>query len=118
MPYGTGKYTYELVDGWAKLPEGWSFLDVGGVSIDSQDRVYIFNRSDHPIIVLDREGNFLTSWGEGLFRRPHGSGIGPDTLAPVRLAISLISPHTCCSFSYDGLTSLMLAVCAMKYQLV
>jgi hypothetical protein len=78
MPYGTGKYTYELVDGWAKLPEGWSFLDVGGVSVDSQDRVYIFNRSDHPIIVLDREGNFLTSWGEGLFKRAHGSGVGSD----------------------------------------
>jgi hypothetical protein len=78
MPYGTGKYTYELVDGWVKLPEGWSFLDVGGVSVDSQDRVYIFNRSDHPIIVLDREGNFLTSWGEGLFKRAHGSGVGSD----------------------------------------
>ena len=78
MPYGTGKYTYELVDGWAKLPKGWSFLDVGGVSVDSQDRVYIFNRSDHPIIVLDRNGNFLTSWGEGLFKRPHGSGVGSD----------------------------------------
>ena len=78
MPYGSGKYTYELVDGWAKLPEGWSFIDVGGITIDSQDRVYILNRSDHPVIVFDREGNLLTSWGEGLFKRAHGSGIGPD----------------------------------------
>ncbi|HEY81781.1 MAG TPA: hypothetical protein G4O01_00640 [Dehalococcoidia bacterium] len=78
MKYGTGKYTYELVDGWAKLPEGWSFLDVGGISIDSQDRVYILNRSDHPIMVFDREGNLLTSWGEGFFNRAHGSAIGPD----------------------------------------
>jgi len=78
MPYGAGKYTYELVDGWAKLPEGWSFLDVGGISIDSQDRVYVLNRSDHPVMVFDREGNFLTSWGEGLFKRVHGNGVGPD----------------------------------------
>jgi len=78
MPYGAGKYTYELVDGWAKLPEGWSFLDVGGISIDSEDKLYILNRSDHPIMVFDREGNLLNSWGEGFFNRAHGSCIGPD----------------------------------------
>ena len=62
MPYGAGKYTCELVDVWAKLPEGWSFLDVCGVSIDSQDREYILNRGTHPVMVFDREGNLLTSW--------------------------------------------------------
>lgn len=56
MVYGSGKYTYELCDGWAKLPEGESFLDVCGLATDSQDRVYILNRSPHPIMVFDREG--------------------------------------------------------------
>ncbi len=78
MLYGSGKHTYELVDGWAKLPEGWSFFDIGGMAIDAQDRVYILNRSDHPIMVFDREGNLLHSWGEGFFKRAHGSAIGPD----------------------------------------
>jgi len=78
MSYGAGKYTYELVDGWAKLPEGWSFFDVGGISIDDQDKVYVLNRSDHPIMIFDREGNLLNSWGEGFFNRAHGSCIGPD----------------------------------------
>ena len=77
MAYGTGKYTYELVDGWAK-PKGWSFIDVGGVSVDSQDRVYILSRGTHPISVFDREGNFLTSWGGGFSKRAHGSYSGPD----------------------------------------
>ncbi len=79
MPYGAGKYTYELVDGWAKLPEGESFRDVGGIAIDdTNDRVYILNRSDHPIMVLDRAGNLLNMWGEGFFNRAHGSCLGPD----------------------------------------
>jgi DNA-binding beta-propeller fold protein YncE len=79
MQYGSGKYTYELVEGWAKLPEGTSFLDVCGICVDAQDRVYVLNRSaEHPIAVFDREGNFLTSWGQGLFKRAHGSGVGPD----------------------------------------
>ena len=79
MPYGAGKYTYELVDGWAKLPEGESFRDVGGIAIDdTNDRVYLLNRSDHPIMVLDRAGNLLNMWGEGFFNRAHGSCLGPD----------------------------------------
>jgi len=79
MPYGSGKFTYEMVDGWAKLPKGASFLDIGGICIDAQDRVFVLNRStEHPVMVFDREGNFLTSWGKGLFKRAHGSGVGPD----------------------------------------
>ncbi len=78
MPFGAGEYKYELVENWAKLPEGWSFLDVGGICIDNQDRLYILNRSQYPIIVLDREGNLLNSWGEGFFNHAHGSCIGPD----------------------------------------
>jgi DNA-binding beta-propeller fold protein YncE len=78
MPYGAGKYTYELVDGWAKLPEGWSFLDVGGITVDAEDNVYVLNRSEHPIMVFDREGNLLKTWGEGFFNRAHGSCVDPD----------------------------------------
>ena len=39
---------------------------------------YVFNRGEHPLIVFDRDGRFLRSWGEGLFVRPHGIIIGPD----------------------------------------
>jgi DNA-binding beta-propeller fold protein YncE len=78
MVYDIGEHTYELVDGWAKLDEGESFVDVGGIAIDSQDRVHILNRGKHHVMVLDREGNVLTSWGEGLFGRAHGACIGPD----------------------------------------
>jgi DNA-binding beta-propeller fold protein YncE len=78
MSYGSGKYTYELVDEWAKLPKGWSFLDAAGVAVDSSDRVYILNRGGHPVMVFDREGNLLTSWGEGYFKRAHEATFGPD----------------------------------------
>ena len=78
MLYGTGKYTYELVDGWAKCPEGFSFLNVPGIVVDSQDRVHVFSRSAHPVAIFDREGNLLTWWGEGFFKSLHGSCIGPD----------------------------------------
>ena len=71
--FGSGEFSYELVDDWAKLPKNWSFLDVGGLTVDTKDRVYVFNRSPQPVMVFDRDGNFLFSWGEGYFNRPHGS---------------------------------------------
>jgi len=98
MRYGAGKYQYRLVDGWAKLPEGESFVDVGGISIDSRDRLYIFNRSKHPMMVFDSEGNFLTSWGGEHFTRAHGSCIGPDGA----IYCTDDKNHTVTKFDADG----------------
>ena len=75
---GSGEYTYEVDMDWAKLPDGWTFTDVAAVAVDADDNVYVFNRGEHPMIVFDREGNFLRSWGEGLFSRAHGLEIAPD----------------------------------------
>ena len=74
----SGDFRYEVKMDWAKLPEGWSFHEVADVAVDSKDRVYVFSRGKHPLIVFDREGNFLSSWGEGVFKRPHGVTVGPD----------------------------------------
>jgi DNA-binding beta-propeller fold protein YncE len=75
---GKGDYRYAVERGWGRLPEGWSLNEVGGVGVDAEDRVYVFNRGEHPMVVFDRDGNFLKSWGEGTFKRPHGVHMGPD----------------------------------------
>ena len=63
---GSGDYTYRVEEGWGKLPPGWAFGDVAAVGTDARDNVYVFNRSAHPMVVFDRAGNFLRSWGEGI----------------------------------------------------
>ena len=73
-------YNYEVVENWAKPPQGWSLDDVVGVVADAKDRIYVFNRSSHPMMIFDREGNFLDSWGEEIFNAPHNVRIGPDGL--------------------------------------
>ena len=76
---GSGNLTFEPVENWEKLPEGWAFVDVAGVAVDAKDNVYVFNRGEHPVIVFDREGNLLRTWGEGSFtQRTHGIHISPD----------------------------------------
>src|SRR5665213_1344910 len=73
---GSGDYKYRIIENWAKLPGGWSFKEVGAVGTDKQDNVYVFNRGEHPMMVFDRAGNFLRSWGEGQYPRAHGVHMG------------------------------------------
>ena len=66
------------VENWGALPTGWSYVEVAGVAVDSRDRVFCFTRGEHPVIVFDRDGSFLRSWGEGDVRRAHGITIDAD----------------------------------------
>ena len=76
--------TFELVPDWEQLPPDWSHGDVAGVATDSQDRVFVFNRGEHPVIIYDRDGRFVGSWGEGVFTmRAHGITIAPAFRAPI-----------------------------------
>jgi DNA-binding beta-propeller fold protein YncE len=71
-------FGYQADDQWAKLPAGWSWTEVAAVATDARDRVYVFNRGEHPVMVFNRDGTFRTAWGEGLFARPHGIFIAAD----------------------------------------
>ena len=75
---GSGEYTFEVNENWAKVPEEITLGDCAAVGVDRQNRVYAFNRGEHPVAVFDAEGNLLRTWGEGVFRRPHGVHMGPD----------------------------------------
>ena len=71
-------YGYEADDHWARLPPDITWSEVAAVATDSRDRVFVFNRGDHPVLVFDADGTLVGSWGEGLFVRPHGLTVGPD----------------------------------------
>ena len=77
MTYGQGDYQYELVENWGDLPDGYEWHQVAGVAVDSNDNVYAYNRSEHQLMIFDRDGNFLDTWLE-VFAGPHGIHIGPD----------------------------------------
>jgi DNA-binding beta-propeller fold protein YncE len=75
---GSGKYTYQLIENWAKLPADQTFGNTSAVATDSQDRVYVFQRKEPPVLVFDRDGNYLNCWGIGAFANPHGIYIEND----------------------------------------
>jgi Gluconolactonase len=90
---------YEVEEGWEQLPSGYVHRDVAGVATDSEDRVYLICRGDHPIIVYDANGKFLRSWGQGEFTyRTHGITVGPDEM----LYCTDDGNHTVRKFTPDG----------------
>ena len=72
MAARSGDFSFEVVEGWGQGAGGRVFGGVTpAVATDSQDRVYIARRDPPAILVYDREGNFLSTLGEDLFKNPH-----------------------------------------------
>ena len=94
---GSGRYTYEVHEKWAVLPTGWTFGPVSAVATDSQDRVYAFQRKDPPIVVFDRDGNYVRSWGSSAITDPHGISIDNDVIY-----LTDRDDHVALKFTLDG----------------
>lgn len=99
---GAGDYIYEELATWEQLPEGWSFKEVVDVVVDAQDRVYVFNRGEHPLIIFEPDGRFIRAWGEGMFVRPHGLTLLPDEQLGQILYCVDDDGHWIGKFSLDG----------------
>ena len=60
---------------WGRVPLGTTFHgDAPGVAVDSQDRLYVFNRGPVPVVVFDPDGTYLRGL-EGEFGRAHSANI-------------------------------------------
>jgi len=94
----TDTYTFVPQPGWGQLPPEIELGDVAGIAIDQKDQVYLFNRGDHPVVVLSKTGEFLNSWGHGVFTNAHGAHIGHDGA----IYLTDNGDHTVRKFSLDG----------------
>ena len=78
MVFGQGTHQYTVQEDWWTLPEGWEFGWIPAVAVDSQDRVYVYSRSEHPMVIFDRDGNFIDAWGDDILKDAHGIFIDAD----------------------------------------
>jgi DNA-binding beta-propeller fold protein YncE len=69
---GNRTHSYRVAEGWGTLPEGMRYGYTHGVCVDSEDRVYIHHTGKPSVVVFDRDGKFLTSWGEEFEGGAHG----------------------------------------------
>lgn len=78
---GNGAHSYDCVNDWLTPPETIKWGDTHGVAQDAKGRIYISHtvRADSPssdaIVVFDKNGKFLTSWGSQFKGGGHGLDI-------------------------------------------
>ena len=72
---GSDSIRFEVAVGWGDLPAGYQWGQIADVICDAHDRVYMVTRTEHPLMIFDRDGRFLASLGEGILRDPHGLNI-------------------------------------------
>lgn len=74
----SGAFRYECVHDWLTPPPDIEWGDTHGIAIDSHERIYIAHtvgpnsRKGDAILVFDRHGRFLKSWGERFRGGAHG----------------------------------------------
>lgn len=78
LTLGSGRHQYEWVPDWLTPPLEIQWGDTQGIAQDGQGRIYISHtvhpgsRLGHAIVVFDKNGKFLTSWGEQFQGGGHG----------------------------------------------
>jgi hypothetical protein len=75
---GQGQYQYEAIHDWGALPRTIKYGNTHGVCEDSQGNIYIHHtvhatsESLDTIVVFDRNGKFVRSWGRQFKGGAHG----------------------------------------------
>ncbi|HLJ53800.1 MAG TPA: hypothetical protein VKT77_02115 [Chthonomonadaceae bacterium] len=75
---GSGTHRYECIHDWLVPPEGLLWGDTQGVAQDSKGNIYVTHtvakesKIGDAIVVFDRRGKFLKSWGSRFRRGGHG----------------------------------------------
>jgi DNA-binding beta-propeller fold protein YncE len=63
-----GAIAFEPITQWEQLPEGMTLHETPGVSVAADGTVYLLTRNtENPVIVLTREGEFIRTFGAGVF---------------------------------------------------
>jgi streptogramin lyase len=60
--------------------QGWDLGMVSSVAIDPKGVIYLLQRGDKadPVVVVNKDGKVLRSWGKGLYKTPHSIRIDPS----------------------------------------
>src|SRR3954465_15028428 len=70
--------SYKALPGWGQLAAPLKWGEVPNVAIDPKGTVFVFTRSEPPVIELRAAGQVLNTWGQGMFVWRHGSRFDRD----------------------------------------
>ena len=75
----SGTTSHYVVDAtWPQNPDHFKWRQMPGITVDSQDQVYIFTRSQPAVQVYRTDGTFVRAWDIEDFQGAHYIRIGPE----------------------------------------
>jgi DNA-binding beta-propeller fold protein YncE len=92
----TPRYIFDAA--WPQKPDGFKWGQMPGVTVDAQDQVYIFTRSQPAVQVYQADGKFLRSWDMEDSAGAHFIRVGPDG----NVWTADIKNHVVCKYSPKG----------------
>lgn len=78
LTIGSATHLYEVAQGWGKLPEHITLGYTHGICVDKDDNVYLHHTGKNSVVIFDREGNYLNSWGDEFEGGAHGFYLHTD----------------------------------------
>lgn len=100
LVFRNGDFAYKLNTEWAKWPDHLVGVPVAGGCCDKDDNIWVTTRwNDHPVLMLDKDGNFVKDIGKGLFSNLHGIFVTP---AGTLLCADASTHHVVREITVDG----------------
>ena len=93
-----GERRYRVIKPFAKFPAGVKAGKMTGGAVDSKGNLHICQRTDPPVVVFDRNGEFVRSYGSGVIADSHGLSITPDD----RVLVVDRDRHQVVAFDLEG----------------
>ena len=91
-------FSYAADPTFFRFPERIQLEACSAAAVDGQGNIYLLHRGKHPVICLDKRGQFLRAWGDGAIAGPHGLRVDPAG----NLWVTDVAQHVVLKFTAVG----------------
>ena len=99
---GAGKHRYEWVKGWGELPNGMQYGNTHGCIVtDGRGRILLNTDTENAVIIFNKNGRFVQSWGKDFKGGAHGMTIAKEG-GQERLYLAHHGRHEVVKATLDG----------------
>ena len=109
MLIGTDPFQFEFQDVFLQLPANIKLGYTHGVCVDTDDNVLVFNQSRSAVLLFNRFGEYLRSWGEEFQHGAHGMRLTDEDPTEF-LYLTDYEHHTVVKTTLRGLEQFRLSV--------
>ena len=102
--YTQPRFDLELIPDFFAPPPDGQFIQPTGVAVNSKGHVFVFNKGNRKLVEFGANGDYIRSFGEGLFVDPHGLRVDQHD----NIWTTDLETHTVLKFDPEGHVEMVL----------